>query len=76
MGSPRGFPTLPVSFYQPFDGNGHVYPLQTLNMFRQLIGDVVIHSIERYGIQEVESWHLGESKFLSIFKDSSSFPFL
>jgi len=75
MGSPRGFPTLPVSFYQPFDGNGHVYPLQTLNMFRQLIGDILIHSIERYGIEEVESWHLGESLSFP-FKDSSSFPFL
>ena len=58
MGSPRGFPTLPTSFYQPFDGNGKIQPDQTQNMFRQLIGDLLVHSIERYGVNEVESWHL------------------
>lgn len=57
MGSPSGFPTLPLSFYQQFDGNGKILPAQTQTMFRQLICDLLVHSIQRYGVNEVESWH-------------------
>ena len=58
MGSPRGFPTLPLSFYAPFNGNGHVQPDQTLAMFRQLVGDVLARCVRRYGAAAVGQWHI------------------
>lgn len=57
MGSPRGFPDLPVSFYEPYTGNGRIYPNQTLAMFRQLVGDVLARAVVRYG-DAVSRWHL------------------
>ncbi len=58
MGSPRGFPPVPLSFYTQYSGNGKIPPNQTLVMWRQLIGDTLIHEIGRYGAAEVASWHL------------------
>jgi len=58
MGSPRGFPALPVSFWQQFNGNGHIQPEQTLAMFRQLVGDVLARCVRRYGAASVSKWHI------------------
>jgi L-iduronidase len=57
MGSPRGFPSLPDSFWQPFNGNGHVQPVQTFAMFRQLVADVAARCVARYGAPQVAQWH-------------------
>jgi hypothetical protein len=57
MGSPRGFPSLPDSFWQPFNGNGHIQPAQTLAMFRQLVADVAARCVARYGAPQVAQWH-------------------
>ena len=58
MGSPAGFPALPAAFYSPYNGNGHIYPNQTLPMFRALVGDLLQRYIARYGKQEVQSWKI------------------
>ena len=58
MGSPSGIPALPSSFWQPYNGNGHIYPAQTLALWRQLVADTLVRCIERYGTREVESWLL------------------
>jgi L-iduronidase len=58
MGSPVGMPNVPYSFYNVYNGNGHVYPNQTLTIWRQVCGDTLIRYINRYGKSEVESWHL------------------
>ena len=42
MGSPAGFPTIPMSFWMPYSGNGKIAPAQTLAMFRQLVGDTLV----------------------------------
>jgi hypothetical protein len=57
MGSPRGFPALTVSFYEQFNGNGHIEPAQTLAMFRQLVADVAARCVARYGAPQVAQWH-------------------
>ena len=58
MGSPSGFPLLPLSFWTPYSGNGKLPPNATLAMWRQLIGDTLAHYIQRYGAAEVEGWNL------------------
>jgi len=58
MGSPMGFPTLPISFWQPYSGNGKVAPDQTLQLWRQLTADLLVRCVQRYGKAEVEAWHL------------------
>jgi L-iduronidase len=58
MGSPAGMPNVPYSFYNTFNGNGHVVPAQTFALWRQLCGDIMKRYIARYGIAEVETWHL------------------
>ena len=58
MGSPRGFPSLPDSFYTTFNGNGHILPAQTLAMFRQLVADVLARCVRRYGKDWVSAWHI------------------
>ena len=58
MGSPDGFPSAPSSFNNTYNGNGHIYPNQTLSMWRQLVGDLLARYIARYGRAEVEAWHL------------------
>lgn len=58
MGSPMGFPTLPISFWQPYSGNGKVAPDQTLQLWRQLTADLLVRCVQRYGKAEVEKWHL------------------
>ena len=58
MGSPMGFPTLPISFWQDYSGNGKLAPSQTMQLWRQLTADLLARSIARYGKAEVQSWHL------------------
>ena len=58
MGSPLGFPSLPISFWQDYSGNGKVTPSQTQQLWRQLTADVLVHMIQRHGKAEVEAWHL------------------
>ena len=58
MGSPLGFPSLPISFWQDYSGNGKVTPSQTLQLWRQLTADVLVRMIQRHGKAEVEAWHL------------------
>ncbi len=56
MGSPMGFPYVPLSFWVPYSGNGKVQPAETFALWRALVGDTLIRYIERYGKSEVESW--------------------
>ena len=58
MGSPPGFPLLPASFVSTSNGNGHIPPLQTCAMFRQLVGDLLTRYIARYGGAVVSRWRL------------------
>lgn len=58
MGSPAGFPLLPLSFWTPYSGNGKILPNETMAMWRQLIGDTLVHYIGRYGAPEVQSWNI------------------
>ena len=58
MGSPAGFPLLPLSFYTPYSGNGKLPPNATLAMWRQLIGDTLAHFVQRYGAAEVSGWNI------------------
>jgi L-iduronidase len=58
MGSPPGFPAVPDAFNNTFNGNGHIYPNQTLAMWRALVGDTLRRSVARYGAAEVATWHL------------------
>ena len=57
MGSPSGFPQLPQSFWAPWANNFKVQPNQTLGMWRQLVGDVVLHCAARFGVDEVAAWN-------------------
>jgi len=58
MGSPVGFPTLPVSFWEPWNNNFRVPPNQTIQMFRQVVFDIIQHYYIRYGPEEVQNWRL------------------
>ena len=58
MGSPAGFPQLPMSFWTPYSGNGKLLPNATLAMWRQLIADTLAHAVARYGAAEVQAWNL------------------
>jgi L-iduronidase len=62
MGSPIGFPPLPISFAEPYSGNGQIPPAQTLAMYRVLVRDVAVAISNRYGTDiasEInwESWN-------------------
>jgi L-iduronidase len=62
MGSPAGFPTLPTSFFTPWNNNFVVYPNQTLAMFRTLTRDIILRYAGRHGVDEVaginwETWN-------------------
>jgi L-iduronidase len=56
MGSPPGFPILPLSFWQEYDGNGKIPSNRTLTMFSTLVFDLVSHFVDRYGPEEVAKW--------------------
>ena len=61
MGSPVGFPLLPVSFWEAYSGNGKTLPNETATLWRQVVADTIQHYVERYGSAEAlavrwETW--------------------
>jgi L-iduronidase len=58
MGSPVGFPFMPTSSYEPWNGNVAVQPAQTLAMWRTLVRDILLRYARRYGAAEVAAWRL------------------
>lgn len=55
MGSPVGFPSLPISFWEPYSGNGKTAPNETAQLWRQLTSDVLVHYTQRYGAAEAQA---------------------
>jgi L-iduronidase len=57
MGSPAGFPTLPLSFFSTWHNNFAVDPNATLALFRTMVRDIAVHYAGRYGADEVKRWN-------------------
>ena len=55
MGSPVGFPQLPVSFWEVSSGNGKFLPNETATLWRQVVADTIIHYVGRYGSAEAQA---------------------
>lgn len=55
MGSPVGFPQLPVSFWEDSSGNGKFTPNETATLWRQVVADTLMHYAARYGAAEAQA---------------------
>ena len=65
MGSPVGFPQLPVSFWETSSGNGKLLTNDTATLWRQVVADTLAHYAGRYGATEAQAvrWETWSVRF-------------
>jgi hypothetical protein len=63
MGSPVGFPPLPIAFWAGASGNGKFTANETAMLWRQVVSDTLQHYAQRYGASAAqavrwETWYV------------------